>query len=66
MRIEYFYKATGKAIEIKNYPADYLFVISQSVWKDTGETCESQEGSVSFDTFIERCPDIGWRIVATN
>jgi hypothetical protein len=37
--------------------------MNDEVYRDTLVTCESQESSVGFDTFIERCPKVGWRVV---
>lgn len=61
MEIEFFNKETGN---ICKFTDDCMFVMNNEVYKDTYETCESQEAMVGFEDFIEKCPDLGWRVVS--
>ena len=58
MKIE-FYLETGEVIENSD---DIFFVMNDVVWRDNMRSMESQEACVSFDTFVEECPHIGWRV----
>ena len=59
MKIEFFMKATGTPIGIDS--ENWLFVMNNKVYCDNGRSCESQEATVSFETFITERPDIDWR-----
>lgn len=53
-------KASGNLIPNEDM---YFIRADGSVWKDTGESCESQSACVSFETFVVECPDVEWGIV---
>lgn len=60
MSIEFFMVATGTLVGIDS--RNWLFVMNDKVFCDNGRSFESQEATVSFDTFITERPDIGWRV----
>ena len=63
MKIEFYHRETGDAIP-KHHTDDWYFVMNDKVYKDSGDFFESQEATVSFDTFAVPCPAIKWRVVA--
>ena len=62
MKIEFYHKYTGLVIPDRT-SNNYYFVMNNEVYRDNQYSCESQEASVDFDTFVEEVPDIIWRIV---
>ena len=60
MEIEFYKEITGEILEGTN---DWFFVMNDEVYRNNGETCESQAAVVGFDDFIIKCPDIGWRVI---
>ena len=60
MKIEFFKKDTGELIDGTD---GVYFVMSNEVYKDNFETWESQQAVIGFDNCIERCKDVGWRLV---
>ena len=62
MNIEFYYIDTGVAI-LKSQSDDRLFVMNDTVYTDNFRSCESQEATVDFDTFVEEVDNISWRIV---
>ena len=61
MTIEYFLLSTGEALSA--YDARDFFLMNDEVFQDNQYYCESQEATVSFEDFIERRADVGWRIL---
>ena len=59
MKIEFFDKLTGDSVQT----GDYFILNGDEVWRDNYESCESSPDVVCFESFIEQCPDIGWRVV---
>ena len=41
---------------------DYLFVMNNKVYSDSGYYCESQEQTVQFEDFIKERPDLDWYV----
>lgn len=63
MRIEFFYKETGKEINPDMVFGDDYFVMQDKVYRNNQQYFESQPGCVGFFDFIMECPHVGWRVV---
>ena len=59
MRIE-FYRDDGTIISDTGRS---IFVMDGEVYSDNGYSTESQSAQVRFEDFIERLPDVKWRVV---
>lgn len=59
MEIEFYKKKTGNAVDAN----DYFVLDGSEVWADNYKVMESQSAAVTFDDFIIRCEDIGWRVI---
>lgn len=53
-------KSSGNLIQHDDM---YFIRADGSVWKGTGETCESQSACVGFEDFGVECPDVEWGLV---
>lgn len=60
IKIEFFIKKSGTVLTNTD---DEFFVMNNEVYRDNQYYTESQERTVMFEDFIERRPDIGWRVV---
>jgi len=58
-RIEFYNKETTLTVNTE----DYFVLNGNEVWRDNEHTYESQCAVVSFENFIVRCEDIGWRVI---
>lgn len=64
MKIEFYNKSNNTSVTYKQYEGPYYFVDREGdVYRDNEETYESQSMVVYLETFMEKCPDIGWRVV---
>ena len=61
MKIEFYQIDDGVILNDTN---DYYFVMNNEVYSDNNNTYESQCAVVSFEDFIIRRANIGWRIGA--
>tara|TARA_R110000803_G_scaffold210685_3_gene283222 strand:+ start:9457 stop:9651 length:195 start_codon:yes stop_codon:yes gene_type:complete len=62
MKIEFYYISTGVAIP-QDETDDCFFVMNNMVYVDNCHYFESQESTVSFESFIKEAGDVGWRVV---
>lgn len=62
--IEFYDKETGAVID-NTY--DMYFVRGDgSVWRDNGESWESQCAVIGFEDCVAACPKLAWRVVPNN
>ena len=59
MNIEFYNKHTGEVLQNTD---DTYFVMNDAVFKVSDDTFESQAAVIDFNTFIEWCPTLAWRI----
>lgn len=59
MKIEFYDKETGNTV---GYQWQFYVDHEGKVLMDNCKSYESQSCTVDFDTFVEYCPNIGWRI----
>lgn len=62
--IEFYDKETGAVID-NTY--DMYFVRGDgSVWRDNGESWESQCAVIGFEDCVAACPKLAWRVVPND
>ena len=59
MKIEFYIKETG---EVLMGDTSYHFVMQDRVYCDNCYSAESQCNTVTFEDFIDECPQIGFRV----
>lgn len=57
--VVFYDKSTGAPLSDTD---DWYFVMNSNVYRNNGETRESQSAVVGFEDFTVECPDIGWRV----
>lgn len=61
MRIEFHDKKTKKII--RGMDCDLFVSELGEVWADNGEYSEGSSQVIRLDNFLEKRPDIGWRVI---